>query len=241
MPVTRYGYRYPNPTPDPDPGPGTRYNARPQGGCMKRFVTRRGYCLVADVACRASSVHRPTDASTSISNTRRCPIRRSRPTASQIIYTRGWIDKQADRRESSLWIMNADGSKNRFLVSGSNAAGRRPAIASPTPRRASRAASQIFVRYMDAEGADVANHARRESAERHRLVARRHPDRLHHERRREEPPGRSRCRARPRAQAGSRRRASSSASTIARMAPASTTTPIGISSSSPRPAARRGS
>ena len=38
------------------------------------------------------------------------------PDASQIIYTRGWVDKQNDRRESSLWIMNADGSKNRFLV-----------------------------------------------------------------------------------------------------------------------------
>jgi dipeptidyl aminopeptidase/acylaminoacyl peptidase len=75
------------------------------------------------------------------------------PDATQIIYTRGWVDKQNDRRESSLWIMNADGSKNRFLVRGSNARW------SPTGDRIVYTAqgeprgTQIFVRYMDAEGA----------------------------------------------------------------------------------------
>ena len=43
------------------------------------------------------------------------------PDGKQIVYTRGWIDKMNDKRESSLWIMNADGSKNRQLVKGSNA------------------------------------------------------------------------------------------------------------------------
>ncbi|MFP5378771.1 MAG: TolB family protein, partial [Vicinamibacteria bacterium] len=43
------------------------------------------------------------------------------PDGSQIIYTRQWFDRMNDSRESSLWIMNADGSKNRFLVRGSNA------------------------------------------------------------------------------------------------------------------------
>src|SRR5215203_4061067 len=75
------------------------------------------------------------------------------PDASQIIYTRGWIDKVNDKRESSLWIMNADGSKNRFLARGSNARW------SPTGDRIAYTAqgepkgSQIFVRYTDAEGA----------------------------------------------------------------------------------------
>lgn len=75
------------------------------------------------------------------------------PDASQIVYTRQWFDKVNDRRESSLWIMNADGSKNRFLVRGSNArwspAGDRIAYtANGDPK-----GTQIFVRYMDAEGA----------------------------------------------------------------------------------------
>ena len=43
------------------------------------------------------------------------------PDGTQIIYTRQWIDKVNDKRESSLWIMNADGSRNRFLARGSNA------------------------------------------------------------------------------------------------------------------------
>ena len=75
------------------------------------------------------------------------------PDGSQIIYTRQFVDKQNDRRESALWVMNADGSKNRFLVRGSNARW------SPTGDRivytaqAEPRGTQIFVRYMDAEGA----------------------------------------------------------------------------------------
>lgn len=75
------------------------------------------------------------------------------PDGSQIIYTRGWIDKVNDRRESALWIMNADGSRNRFLVKGSGARW------SPTGDRIAYTAagepkgSRIYVRWMDAEGA----------------------------------------------------------------------------------------
>ena len=43
------------------------------------------------------------------------------PDGTQIVYTRGWVDKVNDRRSSALWIMNADGAKNRFLTNGSNA------------------------------------------------------------------------------------------------------------------------
>ena len=96
------------------------------------------------------------------------------PDGAQIIYTRGWIDKMNDKRESSLWIMNADGSKNRFLVRGSNARW------SPTGDRIAYTAqgepkgSQIFVRYMDAEGAiSQITHVDQAPAQR-RVVARRH-------------------------------------------------------------------
>src|SRR6266478_2223956 len=43
------------------------------------------------------------------------------PDGAQIIYTRRWVNKLEDKWESSLWIMNADGSHNRFLVKGSDA------------------------------------------------------------------------------------------------------------------------
>lgn len=75
------------------------------------------------------------------------------PDGKQILYTRTWTDQLNDRRESSVWIMNADGTKNRFLVKGSNAKwspeGSRIAfIANGEP-----SGQQIWVRYMDAEGA----------------------------------------------------------------------------------------
>ncbi|MBI4501124.1 MAG: S9 family peptidase [Gemmatimonadetes bacterium] len=75
------------------------------------------------------------------------------PDGSQIIYTRRWVNKIADKWESGLWIMSADGSKNRFLVKGQSARwapdGTRIAyLADGDPK-----GTQIFVRWMDAEGA----------------------------------------------------------------------------------------
>src|SRR5438874_10688666 len=75
------------------------------------------------------------------------------PSGSQIVYTRRWVNKIEDRWDSGLWIMNADGSKNRFLVKGSNARwspdGSRIAyFADGDPK-----GTQIFVRWMDSEGA----------------------------------------------------------------------------------------
>ncbi len=75
------------------------------------------------------------------------------PDGSEVIYARSHVDKLADRWESELWIMNADGSKNRFLTRGS-----RPRW-SPDGTRIVYLAdgepqgSQLFVRWMDAEGA----------------------------------------------------------------------------------------
>ncbi len=75
------------------------------------------------------------------------------PDGTQIIYVRRWIDPINDRWDSSLWIMNADGGRNRFLVEGSSA------VWSPDGTRIAYVAqgepkgSQIYVRWMDAEGA----------------------------------------------------------------------------------------
>lgn len=75
------------------------------------------------------------------------------PDGTQIIFTRRWVDKMNDKWESSLWLMNADGSHPRVLVQGSNVQwspdGKRIAyIAKGEP-----SGSQIWVRWMDAEGA----------------------------------------------------------------------------------------
>ena len=75
------------------------------------------------------------------------------PDGEQVIYTRRWVDKINDKWESSLWLVNADGSKNRFLVDGSapqwSPDGTRIAfLAEGEPE-----GPQIFVRWMDDEGA----------------------------------------------------------------------------------------
>ena len=75
------------------------------------------------------------------------------PDATQIIFGRRWVDKMNDRWETSLWMMNADGSHARALVQGSDVRwspdGKRIAyIAKGEP-----SGSQIWVRWMDAEGA----------------------------------------------------------------------------------------
>ena len=163
------------------------------------------------------------------------------PDGAQIIYTRGWIDKINDKRESSLWIMNADGGKNRFLVRGSGARWSPSGDRIVYTAQGDPKGSQIFVRYMDAEGADLADHAPHRIAGQRDVVAGRPVDRVCDEGREEERRGRSRCRSGPKAPSGSRHRASSSASTIARTDRASTTMATGTCSRCRPPAARRGS
>ncbi len=75
------------------------------------------------------------------------------PDGTKIVFTRGWIDKVNDRRESAIWVMDADGGRKRFLLNGSNPQwspdGTRIVFTAP----GEPGGTQIWVRYMDAEGA----------------------------------------------------------------------------------------
>jgi dipeptidyl aminopeptidase/acylaminoacyl peptidase len=75
------------------------------------------------------------------------------PDGTQIIYTRRQVNKLEDRFDATLWIVSVDGTKNRFLAKGGSARwspdGTRIAyLAEGEPR-----GTQLFVRWMDAEGA----------------------------------------------------------------------------------------
>jgi dipeptidyl aminopeptidase/acylaminoacyl peptidase len=77
------------------------------------------------------------------------------PDASRIVYTRQWVDKINDRRESSLWIMNADGSKTHQLTNGGGARWSPDGTRIAYVQEGQPSGAQIFVRWMDAEGAST--------------------------------------------------------------------------------------
>src|SRR5271165_4168890 len=74
------------------------------------------------------------------------------PDGARIVYARQQANKIEDRWDSSLWIMNADGSQHRFLSKGASprwsSDGKRILyIADGEPR-----GPQIFVRWIDIDG-----------------------------------------------------------------------------------------
>ncbi len=74
------------------------------------------------------------------------------PDGRQVVYTRRWVNQQTDRWESSLWIMDQDGNRNRFFAKGSSPAwspeGARIAyVAEGEPK-----GNQIFVQWVDRDG-----------------------------------------------------------------------------------------
>jgi dipeptidyl aminopeptidase/acylaminoacyl peptidase len=74
------------------------------------------------------------------------------PDGTQVVYTRRWADKLEDKWKTALWIVGADGSKNRYLADGSDA------VWSPDGTRIAYVAegkpkgSQVFVAWIDREG-----------------------------------------------------------------------------------------
>lgn len=75
------------------------------------------------------------------------------PDGSQIVYTRGWVDQLKDDWESSLWILRADGSRQRHLAEGSNAQWSPDGTRLAFLAKGEDGSTQLFVRWMDAEGA----------------------------------------------------------------------------------------
>ncbi len=74
------------------------------------------------------------------------------PDGKRIVYTRRYVDKVEDSWESSIWIMNADGTRNRHLLDGSSPRWSPDGTRLAYLAEGDPAGSQIFVRWMDAEG-----------------------------------------------------------------------------------------
>ena len=74
------------------------------------------------------------------------------PDGKQIVYTKHWPDKVNDKYEDEIWIMDADGGQNRFLVKGSQGrwapdSKRLAYVAQGQPTGA-----QIFLKWIDLPG-----------------------------------------------------------------------------------------
>jgi dipeptidyl aminopeptidase/acylaminoacyl peptidase len=75
------------------------------------------------------------------------------PRGDQIAFTRRWIDRMNDKWESSIWLSNADGSRARHLVDGSAVKWSPDGMRIAYIAKGEPSGQQIFVRWMDAEGA----------------------------------------------------------------------------------------
>jgi dipeptidyl aminopeptidase/acylaminoacyl peptidase len=89
------------------------------------------------------------------------------PDGAHIVYVRQQVNRMEDKWDSTLWIMNADGSQHRFFAKGTN-----PRWASDGKRLlyldGEARSTQIFVRWIDADGpATQVTHATERVADPH--------------------------------------------------------------------------
>ncbi|MEM8847270.1 MAG: S9 family peptidase [Bacteroidota bacterium] len=74
------------------------------------------------------------------------------PDGKQILYSRTWINLVDDKRETDLWIMNSDGSTNRFFLNGSNGKWSPDGTKIAFTKKGEPDGTQIFVKYLGVEG-----------------------------------------------------------------------------------------
>ena len=74
------------------------------------------------------------------------------PDGNQVLYTRQWINLVEDKRESDLWIVNTDGSQNRYFMEGSNGLWSPDGNKIAFVKEGEPKGNQIYVKYLGVEG-----------------------------------------------------------------------------------------
>ncbi len=77
------------------------------------------------------------------------------PDGKRVAYSRWWIDKMADRWRQSIWLVDADGTRNRWLVDAGGHTWSPDGTRLAFVKQGEPAGAQIFVRYMNDEGAET--------------------------------------------------------------------------------------
>ncbi len=120
---------------------------------MRRFAVAFAIAVVGSIALHGQETRSTTLLTTEhYLDWERVNDAQISPDGARIVYTRQAVNQLEDKWESSLWILNADGSQHRFLTKGS--AGRW----SPDGKRLLYLAegdpkgAQLFVRWVEADG-----------------------------------------------------------------------------------------
>jgi len=120
---------------------------------MKRFLAAVSVAILAGSGLVAQETRSSTRLTTEhYLDWERVSDAQISPDGSRVLYTRDHVNKQEDRWDSEIWVVNGDGSQNRFFVKGSaprwSPDGKRVAyLAEGEPKGA-----QIFIRWVDVEG-----------------------------------------------------------------------------------------
>ncbi len=74
------------------------------------------------------------------------------PDGNTVVYSRNWINLIDDKRESDLWIVNADGTKGRFFENGANGQWSPQGDRVLFTKSGEPSGTQMFIKYVGEEG-----------------------------------------------------------------------------------------